>query len=393
MLLLLLITPCLRSQKKEISQARSYIKSGNDLDKAEKLLTELLDSDSVNRQNPKIHLLLYQAIRKQYDTGNEKLYLKQEYDTAAFFNNTKRMFAVLEALDSLDASPDAKGRIPLKYRRRHSGELDILRPNLYYGGSYYISKSDYVTAFSFFDTYIDCARQPLFSRYDYSNRDKNMVDAAYWATYCGFKAEDAEKTLKYSELALRDTSKLKYTLRYVAEAYRMMGYRDKYLSALKQGFRVSPKYSYFFPRLVDFYVQKNRLDSALIIADRALAIDGNDELFLLAKSMVLLNSGRYKECVALSDSLIQLNDTLPEAYFNAGTAYMNQAISMEEAQTVRQNRTEILELYRQAMPYMERYRLLAPDDKQKWAPPLYKIYLNLNLGKQFEEIDGVLNSK
>ena len=40
--------------------------------------------------------------------------------------------------------------------------------------------------------------------------------------------------------------------------------------------------------------------------------------------------------------------------------------------------------------YMERYRQLAPRQQDKWAPALYKIYLNLNMGKQFDEIDKLL---
>ena len=107
-LLLLLITPCLRAQKKEMSQARSYIKSGKELEKAEKMMADLLARDSSCRKNPKVYLLLYQSLQKQYEAGNEKLYLKQKYDTAAIFNLTKRMFAVLETLDSVDAVPDKK---------------------------------------------------------------------------------------------------------------------------------------------------------------------------------------------------------------------------------------------------------------------------------------------
>jgi hypothetical protein len=39
---------------------------------------------------------------------------------------------------------------------------------------------------------------------------------------------------------------------------------------------------------------------------------------------------------------------------------------------------------------MEKYRELAPDESQRWAPALYRIYLNLNKGKQFEEIDRLM---
>ena len=58
---------------------------------------------------------------------------------------------------------------------------------------------------------------------------------------------------------------------------------------------------------------------------------------------------------------------------------------------IRKNKKEITEVYRQALPYMEKYRALAPDEKKKWAPALYRIYLNLNMGKQFEEIDRIIN--
>lgn len=53
----------------------------------------------------------------------------------------------------------------------------------------------------------------------------------------------------------------------------------------------------------------------------------------------------------------------------------------------------ILNDYRKALPYLERYRQLAPDMKDRWSRPLYTIYLNLNMGKEFDEIDKIINVK
>ncbi len=50
------------------------------------------------------------------------------------------------------------------------------------------------------------------------------------------------------------------------------------------------------------------------------------------------------------------------------------------------------EYYLKAKPYMETYRALRPENKDKWATALYNIYLNLNLGQQFEEIDRLLRN-
>ena len=46
--------------------------------------------------------------------------------------------------------------------------------------------------------------------------------------------------------------------------------------------------------------------------------------------------------------------------------------------------------YQSARTYMETYRKMSPDEKSKWAPALYRIYLNLNMGRQFDEIDELL---
>ena len=72
------------------------------------------------------------------------------------------------------------------------------------------------------------------------------------------------------------------------------------------------------------------------------------------------------------------------------TVHLNRALLLENENEPRKNRARLVKLYRDARPYMEAYRKLAPDDKKRWAPALYRVYLNLNMGKQFDEIDRVL---
>lgn len=389
-LLFVSISPCLRAQKKEMSQARSYIKSGKDYDKAERLMTGLLAKDSANRQEPKIYLIWAQAVQKQYDAGNEKLYLKEKYDTASLFELAKRRFAIYEALDSLDAQPDKKGRVKPAYRKKHAAELAAIRPNLYFGGAFHLRKQDYAKAFSFYDAYLDCDRQPLFEGYGFAGKDTLTAKAAYLATYCGYKLASADSTLKYAGLARRDTATLRRTLTYIAEAYALQKNEDARLAILKEGFDRYTDSTYFFPRLIDYYTQAGQFDSALAVADTALQKRPGNVLYLFAKGNALLNLERYDECVAVSDSVIARCDTLPDPYYNAATSLLNKALLIEEATDARKRKKEILALYAQARPYMERYRKLRPEARDKWGKPLYRIYLNLNLGKQFEEIDKLL---
>jgi tetratricopeptide (TPR) repeat protein len=142
---------------------------------------------------------------------------------------------------------------------------------------------------------------------------------------------------------------------------------------------------------MDYYTSVNQLDSAMSIVDSALESDGNNTLFLFAKSNLSLNMGKYEDCISISDSLIARNDTLPDVYLNAGVSCLNLALALEsDVANKKKNSKKILDCYKRALPYMEKYREMAPDDKERWAKSLYNIYLKLNMGRKFEEISGVL---
>lgn len=386
----LLLMPCMAwAQKKELSQARTYIKSGKDFDKAERLMTDLLKKDSASRANKKVYQVWFEAVQKQYEQANERLYLKQKQDTAAFFGLVQRMFTVAERLDSLDMRPDKKGRVSLDYRDKHAQQLHAYRANLYNGGNYFVSKADYKTAFSYFESYLDCARQPLFARQRYDSTDVRLPEAAYWACYAGFKLHDPVLTLRYRKQALRDSSKASFTLMYIAEARHWMNDGELYLKTLEEGFRRFPQFYYFFPRLIDYYNMTGKLELAMQAADSALAVNDSSQLFLLVKGTMALRMEQWADCVKYSERLLQLNDTLAAPYFNAGTAYLNLAEKLDAKKEKKLRKTA----FTSAQQLMEKYRALAPGETEKWAPALYRIYLNLNLGRQFDEIDHLLHSK
>ena len=373
------------AQKKELSQARTILKSKRGVEQAEQLMTKLL-KDSANRQDKRIYAVWYESVLMQYQAVNEKLYMKQRQDTAQFFELTRRLFNVAEALDSLDMRPDRKGRVDPEYRKENAEQLMKFRPNLFVASTYFVRKSDFKKAYDFMEAYMDCARQPLFTGYHLDSLDERMPEAAYWATYCGYRMNDPVLTLRYRHLALRDTARAEYTLQYMSEARRQLNDDSLYMETLREGFRRYPTNSYFFPRLMDYYTARGDNAEALNVVNRALEVNDSSILYLYAKSTVLFNMGRYDESIALSDTLIARNDSMPDPYYNAGTAYLNKALKLHPLREKKQLKLT----YQKARPYMERYRQLAPDQKQKWGPALYRIYLNLNMGRQFDEIDQLM---
>jgi tetratricopeptide (TPR) repeat protein len=388
----LFVFPCEAQTKKantvrqDLSQARTILKSGRGGDQAERLMTDLL-KDSVNREDKRIYAVWYDAVLMQYLAVNEKLYMKQRQDTAQFLELTRRLFNVAMTLDSLDMRPDKKGRVAPEYRRDHARQLSTYRPNLFAAVTYFVRKGDYAKAYDYGETYIGTARQPLFSDLRLDSTDSRMPEVAYWTTYSGYRQQDAVRTLRYRKLALRDTSKTEFTLQYIAEARRWLKDDSLYVETLRQGFRDYPRNPYFFPRLMDYYTSHKDYHRALRVVNCALEANDSSQLTLFAKATVLFDLGHFDESIKVSEKLIERNDTMPEPYYNIGSCYMNKALALSPLREKKQQRR----LYQQARQYMERYRQLAPDEKQKWGPALYRIYLNLNMGRQFDEIDRLLN--
>lgn len=378
--------------KKTLSQAKQWIKEGKSLDKAENSLMALL-KDSDNKDNEKIWTTLFDALRKQYEQGNEKLYLKQKVDTAKLFNVASRMFTVMEAFDSIDARPNKKGIIAPKFRKSNCEFLDRLRPNLFHGGLFFINKQKWTEAYDYFNLYIDAANQPLFVSKKYIETDRRLPVAAYWAVYSAFKMKDPQKVFHHTYMALKDTAHYKLMLQYLAETYHQENDTARYLNALKEGFQLYPNSKYFFNNLIAYYSQKKDWDQALQVVDSALKKDSSNVTFRLTKSSVLLNRGDYEQAFQLATILLINNDSLPEANLNAGLAKFNQGVMLDKSSLQSaQLSKKVIACYRQALPYLEKFRRLAPNQQNKWALPLYTIYLNLNMGKEFDEIDKIIKS-
>lgn len=391
---LILMSPVAASaQKKEIQTAKDQVKAGKNLDQAAASMKKLL-ADSVNRTNRKIWTIYFDAVRKQYEQGNEKLYLKQKYDTAQLFNYTRQLFEVAFQYDSVETAPDKKGRRDFEFRKGHSEYLAHIRSNLYNGGIWFLNKKKYPDAYKFFDCYIECASQPMFKQRNYGEKDKHLPTAAYYAVYSGYKMKDPKATLHHSYEALKDTVHYNYMLQYLAETYMLEKDTARYVASLKEGFKRVPTFPYFFPRLVEYYVVRNQLDSAMTVVNEALTVVPDSDVYLAAKSNLLLEQGKLQECIEVSKKVIEVNQKLCDPYYNAGICYFNLAVEQDKnSHNSRKVKEQVEANYKKALPYLVKYREMEPKEQGKWAFPLYTIYLNLNMGKEFDEIDKVMKQK
>lgn len=391
--------------KKEIDAAKTNIKQGKNLPQTETSMRNLL-KDSLNANDLRIYSLLKESILLQYAQINEKAFLKQKYDTAQMFQISSRLFEALENMDRIDALPDSKGRVNPKYRDESATLLSQFMGNLYSGLVFYVNKQKWNEALAIGDLYLTA---PTWN-FKLSVDEKRRIHSSYLMLFSGFKNKSYPMALKYAEDALKYESRHESTLQYICEMYDSQKDTEAYIGSLTRGLEAYPTSSYFFTRLVDHYINASSLDKAAEVTQKVIDADSLNVPALVARQTILLNLAKYDECIALGEQILanesslfptaettpdatpeeleEAKDDLAEVNYNIALSYYNKSLDVEKTvKNTRQREAALKPLYKQCRPYMERFRKLMPDEKDKWKPVLYTIYLNLNLGKEFAEIE------
>lgn len=384
--------PCVCAQK-AYKPVKAALKAGN-ADEALKKVAEL-ENDSLHRGDPKLYKMGIDAYLIMNDAENEKIYLKQTCDTAKFFNSTYGIFHYALKCDSAERVLMEKKRKKIKYRSGNNSLLALHYANLYAGCRYYYLNKKWDEASRFLRMYVDVYASEIWMPGHRPETQKRRLRCAYLYMKCAYRKKTYQDVFRYEDLLLADSLHRKPALEYMAASSVAMGDTAAYVGYLQQGLKDYPQHTFFFSNMEDYYMQRGQHAEALHLAEQMLKIDSSNVSFLEGKSLALFNLRRYRESIATSLKCLAVNDSLPMPYYYIGACYCNLANEVKLPAAIstpeyRQETEKLRTLYTSARPYLERYRQLAPDDRAAWAPLLYRVYLGLNMGKQFDEMDAIL---
>lgn len=377
--------------QKAFRKIRQALKSAQ-YDEAIKQVDQCAQDSTLN-SIPKLYNYAVDAYRGISDVENEKIYLKQAYDTARFFNSVKSMFDYALKCDEKEIE---KGRF--RFRNRNRELLLSHYPNLRIAGRYYYRKHDYTTALPYLEMYVKAASSPLLAGTDWARLDPWMPYIGYLSLKSCYRVKRYDDVLRYAELALQDSLHRGSTLYYMAQTSRIKGNDGDYERFLRAGLTLAPGSPFFFTNLTDFYLKEGKTDVALALTDSMLRTRPDSPLYLYGKSLALMSAEHYAESIEAAKQALEFDEDLAEAYYVVGVCYYNLAVRMVRPDHVdmelyRKTHAQIRDYYAKARPYLETFRRLAPDESARWAPLLYRIYFSLNMGEQFEEIEQLMRTQ
>lgn len=163
--------------------------------------------------------------------------------------------------------------------------------------------------------------------------------------------------------------------------------------------RLFPDNDYFFVNLLDYYNTSKKYDEALKFADDMVKKDPNDYFMYYVKGFLCQNLEKYEDAIEAYKSAIAIKPDHAEANSNLGLVYCTLARNYQDKMPTNLSNAQykkeievIRNFYREAKPYYEKVRELKPTEQQMWLNGLYSIYYMLNMGKELEEIEKLMNN-
>lgn len=386
------------AQVKSVKEAKKIASSMTpDFNKAEELINAAL-TDPETKDDPNTWNVAGMIQKRINESEMQKAYLRQPFDTIKAYNSLLKMYEYYVKCDELAQIPNEKGKIKNKYRKSNASAMLAERPNLVNGGIQYFNLNDNASALKFFGTYVESASYPMLEKENLAVADTLLPQIAYYATLAANGAKDYDAIIKYSDYAVKDKENGAVAMQLYADALKCKGDTAQWLESLKKGIVQFPENPYFFANLVDYYSNSGKAEQAMEFADDMLAKEPNNKLYLYVKGYLYHNLADYDNAIEYYKKTIAQDAEYAEAYANLGLAILMKAQVYGEKTTTDVNdpayaeaQAVIKKLYEEARPYYEKARQLKPDNKELWIQGLYRIYYNLGMGAEFEEIEQMMN--
>ena len=268
----LFFTACAVSAQESVVKEAKSAKS--DPVKAAQIIEPAL-TDPSTANDPETWKLAGDFQKSIYDDENMKLYLPGgQADTAKLYNSLAKMFEYYTKCDEVEQAKVQSGELKKpKLRKKLAKTLATVRPQLTNAGSDAYNAGNYANALKFFGLYVDAPQNPLFADEDAVKNDTLTPLIANYAALAANSLKDNAAVIKYATIGKEHKEEGYRSLMCLAEAYGKGETPDsaKWLTTIQEGVEKFPSQEYFIGNLMDYYIQKGKIDEGLAQMDAVLA--------------------------------------------------------------------------------------------------------------------------
>lgn len=336
----------------------------------------------------------------------------QPLDTLKFIKALDNTVEHANKSYTYDNTPNAKGEAKPKFNEDNLRIVENCLDYYFYAG-YFLVNSDKAGAATYFQKHLDMPSSPmLVAKKDEiiaSKRD-NYEQCAYFNTIINYELKNYDKLLQGVDFGLKNKEYAHDLYLMKAEAV-LETTKDtaQYVAVLKDAIVNVENNTSFAENIITIYSQNGNSQEALAVANEMVERNPNSVTAWYMKGYVLQSLIKdypaareaFTKLLALEPDNILGNANMAHAWTNEVlTRRQNgdwklldkDVISPKQQAAYDAELEEALSYYRNARPYMEKVREVAPERSKVWAPALQQIYKNLGMQAEADEMDEVMRT-
>ena len=401
---LLIIGLCLATiatfaQKASVTGAERIAKNARgDFNEARNLIKGAM-THAETKDDPKTWFIAGQIEDAQFNAENTKQILGQKPNEPVMYEALGNALPYYIKAYELDQRPDDKGKIKPKYDKNIKGILGA--NHIYYinGGGYWLNERDYQKSFDFFEQYIDIANLPFMAGTKTAVRDSNYMMVQYYAGMVSTQLGNPDLAIKTLNRAKEPPYNLNDVLQWLYGEYEQLRDTVNIEKTLEEGYTFFPDSSFYLFSLINVYISSDRNQKAVDMLDIAIAKNpSNSQLYQALGSVYDRGfednnkaEENYKKALELDPENAGNQFNLGRIYYNQGVVKLNEVNLITDANLYNQERAAVKAFFQKALPYFEKAHQLMPEEAE-YMVGLRGIYYNLDMDKEFNEIDAKMES-
>lgn len=386
------------AQKKAVSEAERISKDPKpDFNEARTQIKGALEN-SETRNDAKTWYVAAQVEDTQFSAENTKLLLGQQPNEPVMYEALRASLPYFIKAYELDQLPNEKGKVKPRYAKNIKSTLAA--NHIYYlnGGAYYFEQREYKKACDFFDQYLEISDLPFFKGEKVAERDSNFMIVQFYAGVSATQVGDSDFSIKSLKRAKDTPFRQCEVYQYICSEYEILKDTANMIETLEEGYALFPDTSYFILNLINLYIVGGHNEKAVGLLTTAIAKDaGNGQLYHAMGSVYERGFKDYEQAEIYYKKQVEIESENTIALSNIGRVYYNQGVNkLQEANLIqdpkRYNEEKAIakDFFQKALPYFQKAHQIEPDEPE-YMIALRGIYYNLDMGKEFDEIEAEMN--
>ncbi|WP_347719019.1 hypothetical protein [uncultured Alloprevotella sp.] len=332
------------------------------------------------------------------------------FDTIAFCNYLDKAVDAFTNSHLADIKPDAKGRVKPEFEILNKMNLNQMLNYFNYAGIFKAQGGKNEESLKYFEKYINMPKNPIFSQQETDSIYKAGIheysQAAFNVSLLNYNLKNYDAVIRSADLALKDAELDKQNIHdaYVMKSNSFLMLKDtvNYAKTLRDAVAATAGEG-FMGDLITYYMRRQNRAEAIQMADELIKQKGSDKTSYYIKGCLEMNMTpyNYKSAREAFAKAIELDPDYVEANTNMGVCwiqdvqdkinanYFHLPRGNDNASATKYNNivnTQINPYYKNALPYLEKARQLAPEKPELWAQGLYLCYTNLKQTAKASEV-------